>query len=52
MPTEPPHRPPAAPKPRPVRLTPEELERFGDEEQMRAASDEGRLRDEQPPHHG
>jgi hypothetical protein len=39
------------PKPQRVHATPEELERFGDEEQMRAARDEGRLRDEQPPHH-
>ena len=51
MPTEHPHRSPAAPKPPRVRITPEDLERFGDEEQMRAASDEGWLRDEQPPHH-
>ncbi|WP_197499177.1 MULTISPECIES: hypothetical protein [unclassified Mycobacterium] len=52
MPTEPPTRPPASPKPPRARVTPEDLERFGDEEQMRAASDEGRLRDERPPHHG
>ncbi|WP_197503946.1 hypothetical protein [Mycobacterium sp. 852014-50255_SCH5639931] len=52
MPTEPPNRPPADPKPPRVRTTPEDLERYGDEEQMRAASDEGRLRDERPPHHG
>jgi len=50
MPTEPPH-PLAAPKPPRAHITPEDLERFGDEEQMRGASDEGRLRDEQPPHH-
>lgn len=49
MATEPQHPPPAAPKP--VHVTPEDLERFGDEEQVRAASDERRLRDEQPPHH-
>jgi len=30
-----------------VHVTPEDLERFGDEEQVRAAWDEGRLRDEQ-----
>jgi hypothetical protein len=34
-----------------VHVTPEDLERFGDEEQMRTAWDEGQLRDEQPPHH-
>ncbi len=51
MPTEPPHPPPAAPKPPRVHVTPEDLERFGDEEQVRAAWDEDRLRDEQPPHH-
>jgi hypothetical protein len=51
MPTEPPHPPPSAPKPPRVHVTPEDLERFGDEEQVRAAWDEGRLRDEQPPHH-
>ncbi|UXA04453.1 hypothetical protein KXD96_15625 [Mycobacterium sp. SMC-2] len=52
MPTEPSNPPPAAPKPAQARITPEDLERFGDEEQMRAASDEGRLHDERPPHHG
>ncbi|BBY00718.1 hypothetical protein ACKUT9_27650 [Mycobacterium seoulense] len=52
MPAEPPRPTPAAPKPPTPRVTPEDLERFGDEEQMRAASDEGRLRDERPPHHG
>ncbi|WP_197694778.1 hypothetical protein [Mycobacterium sp. 852002-51971_SCH5477799-a] len=50
MPHEPEH-PPAAPKPKRVHVTPEDLERFGDEEQMREASDDRRLRDEQPPHH-
>lgn len=50
VPTEPTRPPRAAPKP--PRITPEDVERFGDEEQMRAASDEGRLRDERPPHHG
>jgi hypothetical protein len=49
--TELPHPRPAAPKSPPVHATPEDLERFGDEEQVRAAWDEGRLRDEQPPHH-
>ncbi|WP_197501099.1 hypothetical protein [Mycobacterium sp. E3251] len=51
MPTEPPRPSRAAPKPPRVRTTPEDLERFGDEEQMRSASDEARLRDERPPHH-
>lgn len=51
MPTEPPQPPQAASKTPRVRPTPEELERFGDEEQARAVSDEARLRDEQPPHH-
>ncbi|WP_454561514.1 hypothetical protein [Mycobacterium haemophilum] len=51
MPTEPPHPPRAAPKPPRVHVTSDDLERFGDEEQVRAAWDEGRLRDEQPPHH-
>jgi len=50
MPSEPEHRP-AAPKPKPLYVPPEDVERFGDEEQMREASDERRLRDEQPPHH-
>jgi hypothetical protein len=40
------------PKPPRTHTTSEDLERFGDEEQMRAASDEARLRDERPPHHG
>jgi hypothetical protein len=34
-----------------VHVAPEDWERFGDEEQVRAARDESRLRDEQPPHH-
>lgn len=51
MPTEPPHPPPAAAKPPRVHVTPEDLERFGDEEQVREALDERRLRDDQPPHH-
>lgn len=51
MTSEPPHPPQAAPKPPRAHVTPEDLERFGDEEQVRAASDERRLRDELPPHH-
>lgn len=51
MPDEPAQPSPTGRKPRRVQVTPEDLERFGDEEQMRAASDERRLRDEQPPHH-
>jgi hypothetical protein len=51
MASEPQQPPPPAPKPRPVQVTPEELERFGDEEQVRAVWDERWLRDEQPPHH-
>ena len=51
MPTEPAHPPPAPAKPPRVHVTPEDLERFGDEEQVRAAWDEGRLRYEHPPHH-
>lgn len=50
MPAEPPR--PAPDPPKPSRLTAEELARFGDEEQMREAGDEGRLWDERPPHHG
>jgi hypothetical protein len=51
VPTEPSHAPPAGSKPPRVHVTPEDLERFGDEEQVRAVWDEGRLRDEHPPHH-
>ena len=51
MSTELPHPPPAAPKSPREHVTPEDLERFGDEEQVRTAWDESRLRDEQPPHH-
>jgi hypothetical protein len=43
--------PPAAPKPPRVRVTPEELARFGDEDLMRRASNDDWLRDEAPPHH-
>jgi hypothetical protein len=35
-----------------VHVTPEDLERFGDEDLMRRASSDERLRDEAPPHHG
>lgn len=35
-----------APKPPRVHVTSEDLERFGDEERVHAACDEGRLRDE------
>ncbi|WP_172831251.1 hypothetical protein [Mycobacterium asiaticum] len=41
-----------APKPPRAPVTREDLERFGDEDQVREAFDEGRLRDERPPHHG
>lgn len=51
MPSEPPHPPRPAPKPPRMHVTPEDIERFGDEEQVREVWDEGRLRDEQPPHH-
>ncbi|WP_165762601.1 hypothetical protein [Mycolicibacterium vulneris] len=51
MSDEPSHPPRPAPKPKRVHVTPEDVERFGDEEQVRAAWDERRLRDEQPPHH-
>ncbi|HTQ20238.1 hypothetical protein [Mycobacterium sp.] len=51
MPTEPPPPPPASPKPPRPHVAPDDLERFGDEDQVRAEWDEGRLRDEQPPHH-
>jgi hypothetical protein len=49
MDPEPP--PPAAPKPSRVHVTPEDLERFGDEDLMRRASNDDWLRDEAPPHH-
>ncbi|MEB4210051.1 hypothetical protein [Mycobacterium sp. 94-17] len=51
MPSEPAHRTPATGHPKRVHVTPEDVERFGDEEQVREASDERRLRDERPPHH-
>lgn len=41
---------PAAKKPR-VHVSAEDVERFGDEEQVRSAWDESRLHDERPPHH-
>jgi hypothetical protein len=49
MTAEPP--PPDAPKPPRVRFTPEDLERFRDEEAMRRESNDDWLRDEAPPHH-
>ena len=49
MDPEPPPR--AAPKPPRVHVTPEDLERFGDEDLMRQASNDDWLRDEAPPHH-
>jgi hypothetical protein len=51
MPTEPPDPSPVLPTPPRAKVTPEDLERFGDEDQVRAEWDERRLRDEQPPHH-
>jgi hypothetical protein len=41
----------AVPKRPRVHVTPEELERFGDEDLMRRASNDDWLRDEAPPHH-
>jgi hypothetical protein len=52
MPTEHPKPGPAARKPRRPEVTSEDVERYGDEDQVRSAMEEGRLRDEQPPHHG
>jgi hypothetical protein len=50
--TEPPRRPPAAPKRPPnTHVTRADLERFADEDQLREAWDEARLREEAPPHH-
>jgi hypothetical protein len=49
MTAEPP--PPDAPKPPRARFTPEDLERFRDEEAMRRESNDDWLRDEAPPHH-
>jgi hypothetical protein len=43
--------PRAARKPPRVHVTPEDLERFGDEDLMRGASNDDWLRDEAPPHH-
>ncbi|WP_169926102.1 hypothetical protein [Mycobacterium arosiense] len=51
MPSEPSHPPPTAPNPKRVQVTPEDVERYADEEQTREARDERRLRDERPPHH-
>ncbi|WP_172827145.1 hypothetical protein [Mycobacterium asiaticum] len=50
MATEPTRPRPERKSPR-VHVTREDLERFGDEEQVREAYDEDRLRDERPPHH-
>ena len=44
--------PPPAPKPPRVHVTPEDLERFGDEDAMRRESNDEWLRDQAPPHHG
>lgn len=44
--------PSAAPKAPRERVTREELERFGDEDAMRQASNDDWLRDQAPPHHG
>ncbi|WP_236978985.1 MULTISPECIES: hypothetical protein [Mycobacterium] len=41
-------RSPGDPTPR---VTREEQERYSDEDEMRSAQDEQRLRDEAPPHH-
>lgn len=49
MEPEPP--PPDAPQPPRSHLTREDLERFGDEDQMRRTSNDDWLRDEAPPHH-
>jgi len=49
MDAEPP--PPSAQKPPRVHVTPEELDRFGEEDLMRRVSNDDRLRDEAPPHH-
>ncbi|WP_174236998.1 hypothetical protein [Mycobacterium basiliense] len=43
--------PPSAPKPRRVHVAPEDLDRFGDEDLIRRASNDEWLRDEAPPHH-
>jgi len=51
MATEPSRPRPAASKPPPVRVTQSDLERYADEDLMRRASNDDRLRDEQPPHH-
>jgi hypothetical protein len=49
MDPEPP--PKAAPKSPRSHITPEDLERFGDEDLMRRTSNDDWLRDEAPPHH-
>ena len=43
--------PPAAPKPPRVHVMPDDVERYSDEDLMRRASNDDRLRDEAPPHH-
>jgi hypothetical protein len=49
MDPEPP--PPAKRKPPRAHVTREDLERFGDEDLMREASNDDWLRDQAPPHH-
>ena len=49
MPPEPTRKPPTAPTPPTV--TPEDLGRFDDEDQLREASNDAWLRAQQPPHH-
>jgi len=51
MATEPSRPSRAAPKPPPARVTQSDLERYADEDPMRRASNDDRLREEQPPHH-
>lgn len=51
MPSDTAKPPPPVAKPPRVHVTPEDVERYADEEQVREASDERRLRDERPPHH-
>jgi hypothetical protein len=34
-----------------VHVTPDDVARFGDEDQVRAESDDARFLDERPPHH-
>lgn len=52
MSTEPAPRPAAVRQPAPrARVTQADLERFDDEDLIREAQDEARLREEAPPHH-